>query len=189
MIGVNPPGNFLWYPRTTDEQIRQVRRPLRRGRSVQQADGRPRRDACGDGRAHPRPLVVPADQAGQRPRRVVLRPDERDVGGRADLGADDDRLVALGRATATRAGSGSCRCWPSSSSPTCRSRATSRPSAGPTRPPRRATSRRHGDGGSILGNPGTDFLWAGGRLRGRLAGRPRRQRLRPCADVAGRRRS
>ena len=43
MIGVNPPGNFLWYPRTTDEQIRQVRRALRAGRRLQRADGRPRR--------------------------------------------------------------------------------------------------------------------------------------------------
>ena len=35
--------------------------------------------------------------------------------------------------------------------------------------------------GSILGSPGTDFLWAGGRAAERLAGGSRRQRLQPGA--------
>ena len=47
---------------------------------------------------HPRPLAVPADQAGQRQGRHVLRPDERDGdGGGAALGAADARHVARRR--------------------------------------------------------------------------------------------
>ena len=53
MIGVNPPGHFLWDPKTTDEQIRPLLRALREGRELQRADGRPRRDDAADGRRHP----------------------------------------------------------------------------------------------------------------------------------------
>ncbi len=87
MIGVNPPGNFLWYPKTTDEQIRQVLGAVREGRRLQQADGRPGRDARDELGAHPRPLVVPADQARQREDRLVLRPHGSDRRGRSSLGA------------------------------------------------------------------------------------------------------
>ena len=54
MIGVNPPGHFLWDPKTTDEQIRRYSRALRAGRGVQQADRRPRRDDARDGSRHAR---------------------------------------------------------------------------------------------------------------------------------------
>ena len=39
MIGVNPPGHFLWDAKTTDEQIRQLLRPLLR-RTRRAASGR-----------------------------------------------------------------------------------------------------------------------------------------------------
>ena len=45
-----------------------------------------------DRRRHAGPLGVPADQGGQRPRRVVLRPHGVDRRGGAALGADDARL-------------------------------------------------------------------------------------------------
>ena len=37
MIGVNPPGHFLWDPKATDEQIRQYAALCAAGRVVQQA--------------------------------------------------------------------------------------------------------------------------------------------------------
>ena len=46
-------------------------------------------------RAHPRPLVVPADQEGQRPDRLLLRTDGIDHGGGAELRPDDAELVAF----------------------------------------------------------------------------------------------
>ena len=45
MIGVNPPGHFLWDPKTTDEQIRRYAAPLCEGRHLQQAHRRSRRVA------------------------------------------------------------------------------------------------------------------------------------------------
>ena len=64
MIGVNPPGHFLWDPKATDEQIGRYSRLCARGRGLQQADRRPRRLDAQDGRAHARPLLGPADLGG-----------------------------------------------------------------------------------------------------------------------------
>ena len=46
MIGVNPPGHFLWYPRPPTSSSRKYAALVRQGRHLQQADGRPRRDAA-----------------------------------------------------------------------------------------------------------------------------------------------
>ena len=97
LVGVNPPGDFLWYPRAERRADRQVRRHLQARRVVQLADGRPRRDAPLGQQEHPRPLGAPADQARPRRGRRVLRPDALDGRGLADLLADDDQLVARGR--------------------------------------------------------------------------------------------
>ena len=43
MIGVNPPGNFLWDARRPDEQIDRYAALCAAGRRVQRADARPRR--------------------------------------------------------------------------------------------------------------------------------------------------
>ena len=57
MIGVNPPGHFLWDAKTTDEQIRRYAALCAKDDALQQADRRPRRlDAPHRGR-HPRPLA------------------------------------------------------------------------------------------------------------------------------------
>ena len=37
MIGVNPPGNFLWDPKTTDEQIGRYARSVRKTRRAASA--------------------------------------------------------------------------------------------------------------------------------------------------------
>ena len=39
MIGVNPPGNFVWNPKTTDEQIRKYSALCARGATCSGADG------------------------------------------------------------------------------------------------------------------------------------------------------
>ena len=44
MIGVNPPGHFLWDPKTTDAQIQRYSRLCAQDAALQQADGRPRGD-------------------------------------------------------------------------------------------------------------------------------------------------
>ena len=72
MIGVNPPGHFLWDAKTTGEQIDRYAalcahandcrtRTPDLAASVHSAYG-----------PHPEPLLVPADQEGQRPRRRIL---------------------------------------------------------------------------------------------------------------------
>ncbi len=64
---------------------------------LQQADGRPRRDAeAGSGRRS-RPLLGSADPEEQRADRLVLRADGVVAGGSAALRADDDRRLACGR--------------------------------------------------------------------------------------------
>ena len=73
MIGVNPPGNFLWDAKTTGEQIEPYAALCAKDAVMPRADAGPRGlDPLGV-RRHPRPLVVPADQDGQRPARRVLR--------------------------------------------------------------------------------------------------------------------
>ena len=65
---------------------------------MQQADRRPRRVACSARPADmPDRWLVPADQEGQRPPRLLLRADGVDLGGGAALRADDARLVARRR--------------------------------------------------------------------------------------------
>ena len=159
MIGVNPPGHFLWDAKTTDEQIRRYAALCAKDDVLPQADATTSPRRCG---RRPRDIpdrwLVPADQGGQRADRLVLRADGVDVGGGAALGADDARLVALGRRRATRAGSGSMSLLAELAFPeVVRLGRRRRRRAGPT--PRRAsaTSRPARDrGDSILGNPGTD---------------------------------
>ena len=57
---------------------------------------------------------------------------------------------------------------------------------------RRATRRRFfaadADRGSVIGSPGTDFIWAGGRLHRRLAGKPGRERVHAASGTRASRR-
>ena len=83
MIGVNPPGHFLWDGRTTDEQIGRYSALCAKDASCSR-----RTDDLKASMRHtaddiPDRCLVPADQAGQRPHRDVLRPDGLDVGGGA----------------------------------------------------------------------------------------------------------
>ena len=94
---MNPPGNFVWDAKDDGRADPPLRRAVREGRDLQQRGPTTWPPRCErDSRGPPGPLVVPADQEGQRPRRVLLRSHGNDVGGGADLGADDARLVARG---------------------------------------------------------------------------------------------
>ena len=95
MIGVNPPGNFLWDAKTTDEQI---------GRYAELCS---KDDDCSKrtddlaatmqrGRDIPKRWGFLPIKAGQRPDRHLLRPHGVDLGGGAALCADDAELVDLG---------------------------------------------------------------------------------------------
>ena len=76
MIGVNPPGHFLWDPKTTDAQIGRYSRLCAQDASCSKRTDDLAASMREDGRAHARPLLGPADLDGQRrKRRVVLRPD------------------------------------------------------------------------------------------------------------------
>ena len=72
MIGVNPPGNFLWDARTTGEQIERYAELCAQRRLLPEPDTGPRRvDPLGV-RPDAGPLVVPADPEGQRQAGSVL---------------------------------------------------------------------------------------------------------------------
>ena len=57
MIGVNPPGNFLWDPKATDAQIRPLLAAVRKGRVLQQTHGRPGGLDAHGGDEHARPFL------------------------------------------------------------------------------------------------------------------------------------
>ena len=75
MIGVNPPGHFLWSPTTTDSLIHTYASLCARDTFLPQPHQRPRGLDPADCRPRARPVLVPADRQGQRPDRVLLRPD------------------------------------------------------------------------------------------------------------------
>ena len=77
MIGVNPPGNFLWNAKTTGEQIARYAAAVRAGAGLPQPHPRPRRLNPLRLRQDPEPFLVPADQERQRARRGLLRPHQR----------------------------------------------------------------------------------------------------------------
>ena len=73
MIGVNPPGHFLWDAKTTGEQIGGTPSLCAHDASCRSPHAGPRGvDPLGV-RPHAGPLVVPADPQGQRQARRVLR--------------------------------------------------------------------------------------------------------------------
>ena len=96
MIGVNPPGHFLWYPKTTDEQIRRYARLCAEDATCSRRTGDLAATLKHAAAHAPDQLLVPADQKRQRTHRLLLRPHGIDVGGSAALGPDDAGLVDLG---------------------------------------------------------------------------------------------
>ena len=78
MIGVNPPGHFLWDAKTTGEQIRRYAALCAKDASCRSRTPDLAASIHSASARHPRPLLVPADQEGQRQGSRVLRPDERD---------------------------------------------------------------------------------------------------------------
>ena len=85
MIGVNPPGHFLWYPKTTDEQIRRYARLCARDASCSKRTDDLAATLKRDAGRRSRPLLGPADPEEQRADRLVLRADGVVAGGSAAL--------------------------------------------------------------------------------------------------------
>ena len=183
MIGVNPPGHFLWDPKTTDAQIRRYSALCAKDDALQRADGRPRRIMRRTDATSPTAggSCRSSGATCGSPRFFGLMESTSEA---APISApDDDRLVALGRERrreralvpvaarrhrlprAVRLGRGRRR----------------RP-ARRARPPTRYFAAG-ADRGSILGNPGTDFIWAGGGLADAWPRQPGRRPVQPRADV------
>ena len=116
MIGVNPPGHFLWDPKTTDEQIRRYAALCAKDARAASAPTTSPRRSSARGANIPGSLLAPADQEGNARIASFFGLMESSTGRGAALRPDDYRLLALRRATATRAGSGSRRCSRDSSS-------------------------------------------------------------------------
>src|SRR5512133_3228550 len=89
MIGVNPPGDFLWDAKRAD---RPLRRALRQRCVVPKPYAGPRGLDPVVVRPHSEQLVVPSGQGGERQARCVFRPDPLDHRRRRPAGgAVDDR--------------------------------------------------------------------------------------------------
>ena len=162
MIGVNPPGNFLWDAKTTGEQVRRYA-ALARGERLPLSDARTSPRRC------IRPTSTSRATGGScRSRRAtsawrVLRPDQRDRRRRRpDRRPADAGHAALDRRGRRRRARGS-----SPSSPVRRSEwaglgdvAADGRTTRPTAPRLRESGRSR----LVLGSPGTELLWAGGGL-------------------------
>ena len=139
---------------------------MRPGAGLPQPHARPRRLDPLRLRQDPEPLLVPADQEGQRPRRGLLRPHQR-----------HRRRRRPARSPARR--STRCSRWTRATGPAAPGCSLSSPES---RFPRaqvwgdvaavaridaaygQAALRERRRPGSVIGSPGTEFLWAGGRL-------------------------
>ena len=166
MIGVNPPGNFVWDAKTTGEQIRRYAALCAQATQAAGA-GRPTspRRCTPRSATIPSHWLVPADQEGQRPARRVLRPDQRDHRRRRPARrAADDRHAPLARQGRRAAARGSSPSRRSSTFP----RAQVWGDVASIGRSDAAYAKRFfasgADHGSVIGSPGTDLVWAGGRL-------------------------
>ena len=96
MVGANPPGNFLWNPSATDEQVARYADLCSKDAACRDPHQRPDGLRPAGDELDPRPLGRVPDQARQRPDRVLLRSVRRQLERLADLRPDDDRLLAVG---------------------------------------------------------------------------------------------
>ena len=140
MVGVNPPGNFIYSGAEIDQGIERysalcAKQPACRARTANLAASMKHTAA-----RHAEQLVLPADQAGQRPGRDVPRAHGGDLGGFATVRADDPRLVDLRRAWRPERPVAAIDGWPISPSPSRSSGASLQASGWPTRSPSSATS-------------------------------------------------
>ena len=180
MIGVNPPGHFLWDPKATDAQIRRYSRAVRRRTRLQQAHRRSRGAMQTAATNMPdRFWGLPFDRNAARIA-IVLRADGVDARTRTPLsGADDARTAGSRPRRATPAALWFLSLMARMAFPEAvhlgRAR---RDRAAPTPSPRSATSRKGPHrSDSILGNPGTRVPLRGRRPDRRLAGAAGRERV------------
>ena len=96
MIGANPPGNFVWDAKTTDEQIQRYSELCAKDETCSKRTDDLAASMRRTAADIPDRCPVPADQGGQRPGRLLLRSHGVDLGGGAALRPDDAGLMALG---------------------------------------------------------------------------------------------
>ena len=166
MIGVNPPGHFLWDAKATDEQIGRYAALCAKDDAAASAPTTsPRRCRRASADIPDRWLFLPIKR-GQRARRLLLRAHGVDLGGGAALRPDDARAPGSPPLRATRAGSGSSRSSPTSRFP--KSFVWGEMAA--AREARRASGerllrlRRLTEPIRTSATPATAFIWGGGRL-------------------------
>ena len=165
MIAVNPPGNFLWNAQDDRRADPPLRRPLRPRAGLPQPDEQPHSLGPLRLRQDPQSLLVPADQEGQRPDCRLLRPHERHSGGGGPIAAPKtiDTLLSIDQ------GGGAGGAWLLSlfagiAFPRAQVWGDV---ASVARTDAAYGKRFFASGknrGSVIGSPGTDFVWAGGRL-------------------------
>ncbi len=98
MISANPPGHYLFDAKTTGEQIRRYAALCAQAQRLPQPHPRPRGFDPFRLRQDPQPLLVPADQEGQRPGNRILRPEQQHRRRRwPDCRPADDRHAPLDR--------------------------------------------------------------------------------------------
>ena len=166
MIGVNPPGQLPLGREDDRRADPPLRRAVRRGRRLPQAHRRPRRHAARDRR----PTSRAAGGSCRSSRATCGSPRSTASWSRRPTAAPLSAPMTLDALARRRQGRreralAPCRCMADLVFPksfvwgdvaaAARSRRRRRASA---------TSRRHARRGSIIGDPGTEFLWAGGRL-------------------------
>ncbi len=178
MIGVNPPGNFLWDAKTTDEQIAPLLRALREGRRPA-ASGRttsPPRCTTTAATCPTAGCFLPIKKGNVRIASFFGLMESTSDGGAA-LRADDARHAGSRRRRATRAGSGSMSLLGRPGVPEV---VRLGPDAPPSARADAAVAQRllrlgRASHGSILGEPGHRLRLgrraAGRRLAGRAATR------------------
>ena len=199
MIGVNPPGKFLWDAKTTGEQIRRYAALCAKDAACHARTpdlAASLHSAFGTSR----PLLVPAGQAGQRQGGRVLRPEQRDRRRRrrrSPAPKTIDTLLSAGKGDGS--GAWFLSLMAQIASRTRRSGARSPRSDAATRPPPGASSRRtptaarssaprHGSHlgrrpppERVAGEPGREPVHARPRLERRDAADRRPARLRDAA--------
>ena len=165
MIGVNPPGKFLWDAKTTGDQVG------RYAALCAQATRLPEPHADLSASVHSAFGHIPGHwwflpiQKGNVQVGVVLRPHERDERRRRPArGAADARHAAVDRRGRRRAARGSCPSVAGLAFPSGQVwgdvAAVGRTDAAYAK----AFFAAHADRGSVIGGPGTDLIWAGGKL-------------------------
>ena len=176
MVGVNPPGHFLWTRadrRANDPHLGSLRQDVRRTVASMRRT-RPYSRATG--------VPDPAGQRGVASFFGLMEATER----RADLGAYDARHLAR-RERGDAPACGSCRCGRRGPVPRRSVWGDSLPWRASTSAPTARVSTSRATRSSVISDPGSDFIWGGGELATAWPAAPADNAYARCAPHACRR--